>query len=262
MKRIEVDEDVFGRFEKFQRDADPSAVLDKLITEGRRRRKSDEEGIALVILEGVWFDLARNPGHASNAPFLEGVCRLVDTVRSYRLNFYDANSFAKALERAVSVPEQRIILYIGEHGSKRKIGSAHALTLMNEVAKHAQKDGKIEGVILSSCMVGSHDDALKAVLKGGANWVFGYTSSVDFIGSAQVESAIVHSVTQCRAVYADTEDGIVKAFAGALKRFNPEWKIGSGAKPQLAHTVRLVVRAKHKQTVQDKTAAMTGKAWP
>jgi hypothetical protein len=262
MKRIEVDEEVFGRFEKFQRDADPSAVLDELITEGRRRRKSDEEGIALVILEGVWFDFARNPGHASNAPFLEGVCRLVDTVRSYRLNFYDANSFAKALERAVSVPEQRIILYIGEHGSERKIGSAHALTLMNEVAKRSRKSRKIEGVILSSCMVGGHDDALEAVLKGGANWVFGYTSSVDFIGSAQVESAILHTITQYRAGYADTEDGIVEVFADALQRFNPDWKIGNDGKLQLARSVRLVVRGKHKQTVQDKTTAMTGKAWP
>lgn len=261
MKRIEVDDEVYGRFQKFQNGADESKVLDKLVTYGRQRRRRDDEQIALVILEGVWYDFSTNPGHASNAPFLEGVCRFVDTMNSYRLNFYDATSFAKALEWAVTVPEKRIILYIGEHGSTKKIGNSHALTLMKKVAEMSRDYSKIEGVILSSCLVGSHDDALEAGLKGGAHWVFGYTSSVDFIGSAQVESSILATIARSGSDYVDDEHQIAALFAEGLKRFNPDWMIGDGAKPELRNSVRLVVRGKHKKTACEATKVMTQLAW-
>lgn len=262
MKRIEVDEDVYGRFQKFQDGRDESKVLDKLITYGRQRRRSEDEKIALVILEGIWYDFSSNPGHASNAPFLEGVCRVVNTMRSYRLNFYDAESFTKALEWALTVPEKRIILYIGEHGSAKKIGNAHAVTLMKKVAELSRDRSKIEGVILSSCSVGGHDNALEAGLKGGAHWVFGYTSAVDFIGSAQVESSILAAIAGSGSDYIDDEHRIAKVFAEGLKRFNPDWAMGSGKQPELEHTVRLVVRGKNKKTVCEATRVMTQLAWP
>ena len=152
------------------------------------------------------------------------------------------------MEWAVTVPEKRIILYIGEHGSTKKIGNSHALTLMKKVAEMSRDCSKIEGVILSSCLVGSHDDALEAGLKGGAHWVFGYTRSVDFIGSAQVESSILATIARSGSDYVDDEHQIAALFAEGLKRFNPDWTIGDGAKPELRNAVRL---GRSRQTQED-----------
>jgi hypothetical protein len=262
MKRLEIEEGAYTQFETYRGEDDQSKTLRQLVRLGKRQREEQDERIALVILEGVWDDFDDNPGQRSNAPFLEGVCRSVDSIRSYRLNFYDAASFAAALEKAVTVPEKRILLYIGAHGSKTRLGSANATNLMKKVAEFSRDKRKIEGIILSSCLVAGHDPALIASLKGGTHWIFGYTSSVDFLGSIRLETAILEQVWLAQHDYAQDEDKIVEVFAKALGSFNPVWKIGGDGTVPLWQSVRLVTRGKHMKTAAEYTDELLDQAWP
>lgn len=260
MKRIEVEEKVFNQFEEYRGKDEGSRALGRLIRQSDQQEKVQGERIAVVILEDHWFSFEENPGQASNAPFLEGVCRLVNNLKSYRLNFYDAASFGHALDAALTVPEQRIILYIGAHGSKGMIGAAHAKNLMTKVAEFSRKR-KIEGVLLSSCTAGLNDATMREALKGGTNWIFGYTSSVDFLGSIQVEAAILEQLAYANRLASEDEEKIVEVFAKALNCFNPKWEIGTDPFPTLEQSIRLITRGKRMQNPVDHTAEVIKKAW-
>jgi hypothetical protein len=260
MKRIEVEERVFQQFEEYRGSEEDTRALGRLIRLSAQARQERQERIALVILEDRWFDFDENPGQASNAPFLEGVCRLVDTLKSYRLNFYDADSFGHALDAAASVPEQRIVLYIGAHGSKGSVGGARTSTLMKKIADFSRKR-KVEGIILSSCSACGHDPAMIEALKGGSHWIFGYTSNVDFLGSVQVEAAILERLSAAKPEIVENEEKLVKVFAEALSCFNPKWKFGSAPFPTLDTAIRLITRGKHMKTPVDHTAEVLKQAW-
>lgn len=262
MKPIKVEDRTFDHFERFRKDASDSKAINELIALGTRHARSRREQIALVILEDTWYAYDDNPGQASNAPFLEGLCRFVDTARCYRLNFYDANSFELALQKAVSVSELRIVLYIGAHGTKGKIGNANAASLMKKLADFSKNKRKIEGVILSACSAGGHDPSVIAALNGSINWIFGYNSNVDFIGSIQVETSILGAILTAPLEYTDTDEKIITEFSNALSCFNPYWKIGSAPRHELWQSVRLATRAKHKRNPTDCTDAMLQEAWP
>lgn len=261
MKRIEVEERIFNQFEAYRGDEDETRALGRLIRFSAQRKQEEAERLAVVILEAHWFDFDDNPGQASNAPFLEGVCRLASHTRSYRLNFYDANSFAHALDAVATVAEPRIILYIGAHGSKARIAAANATTLMRKVAEFSTKK-KIEGILLSSCLAGGHDPAMAEALKGGSNWIFGYRTEVDFLGSVQVESAILAELAGADACFSDNEDDVVKVFGNALRCFNPLWQIGGARYPHLLDTFRLITRGKYMKTSVDQSQKVIDHAWP
>lgn len=261
MKRIEVDEKVFHQFEEHRGKDDASRSLGQLVRYAGKKQQEEADRIALVILEDHWFDFNDCPGQASNAPFLEGVCRLYKNTRSYRLNFYDADSFGHALEAVATLPENRIVLYIGAHGSKGKVGAAHSTTLMKKVAEFSRKK-KVEGILLSSCFAAGHDGAMQEALKGGSNWIFGYRTAVDFLGSVQVEAAILAHMAATGAGFSDTESAVVEAFGEALRCFNPAWKMGEDPHPTLRQAFRLVVRGKHMKTAVDYTLDAAGHAWP
>lgn len=256
MKRIAVEQRVFDAFEDYRGGDEETRALGRLLRTSAR----EADRIAFVMLEDHWLDLKVNPAQASNAPFLEGVCRLVDNLRSYRLNFYDAGSLRLALQAMASVPEQRVILYIGAHGTGCKVGRAHAMTVMKIVADFSSRK-KIEGVFLSSCSVGGNDAALIEAFKGGAHWLFAYKSNVDFLGSVQVEAAILEQLSYAGPETVENEDKLAKVFGKALHCFNPDWEIGSAPYPALRDAVRLVTRGKNKKTPIENTKKMLDHAW-
>lgn len=251
MKRIDIDERAYEGFHQLP-GSDNSRKLRKLVELGERQR----EEIALVVLEDLLFQFGDNRGQASVAPFFEGLSRFFDHVRIYRLNFYDAGSFALALEKAMSVTESRIVLYIGAHGSKGRIANANARTIAAQIAKTA-KD-KLEGVILSACETGASDETLEKVLEGRANWVFGYSNSVHILSSMLLETAVLRQVFGAAPDYIETQQGIVDTFAKGLRCFSPCWHFGDDDMPM---SVRLQVRPKQKQKSTNATLDLVQEAW-
>lgn len=115
---------------------------------------------------------------------------------------------------------------------------------------------------MGSCSAAGHDPALINALEGSTNWIFGYTSDIGFLGSIQLETAILSAVLKAESSYTESDDKIVAAFAKALGCFNPEWKIWDAPTPALWQSVRLMTRAKHKKNPTDCTEALVEEAWP
>lgn len=261
MKRIEVEERVYSKFEDYRGNDEDSRALGRLLRTSNAQQQAQAQSVAVVILEGHWFDFDSHPGQVSNAPFLEGVCRLANNVSTYRLNFYDAGSFSHALKAAETVSASRVILYIGAHGSKGRVAAANSTTLMKQVADFSRKK-KVEGILLSACLAGGNDAAMDEALKGGSNWIFGYRTAVDFLGSVQVEAAILSQLLRAEPGYADDEDEIIELFGTALHCFNPDWEIGEGQYEALHDAIRLKTRGKRMKTAMDFTDEVIEQAWP
>jgi hypothetical protein len=261
MKRIEVDERTFNQFESYRDGEDETRALGRLIRYSTRKQEEEAGRLAVVMLEAHWFDLDDNPGQASNAPFLEGVCRLVRNVKSYRLNFYDADSFGHALEAVATIAEARIVLYIGAHGSQGRVAAANVTSLMKKVAAFSQKK-KVEGIVLSSCLAGGNSLAMAEALKGGSHWIFGYRTAVGFLGSVQLESTILATLAAADADCSADEEKVIKVFGNALRCFNPHWEIGDGRFPQLLDAFRLFTRGKYMKTAVEHSQQAVDHAWP
>jgi hypothetical protein len=123
-KQILLHEKVHSDLLNYAKGSDPSTLVRRLLKDATKLKSALSEKIGLVILEDSWFDLNENPGQASSGPFLDGLARYIDKLTTYRFNFYDTASFEKALKRALTVREEKVILYIGAHGSHSAIGGA------------------------------------------------------------------------------------------------------------------------------------------
>lgn len=251
MKRIEVDEAAYEAFMDLQGD-DPSRKLKNLVKLGWE--KQDE--VALVVLEDQLVDLDFHRGQPSVAPFFEGLTRFFRGVRVYRLNFYDAASFTQAIEKAMAVTEERVILYVGAHGTKGRIASANARTIASRIAD--QGKDKLEGIILSSCEAGAGADTLEKMLEGRANWVFGYTNGVNILSSMLLETAILRQVLDAERDYVGKQETIVDIFVEGLRCFSADWHFGDAS---IQSSVRLLVRPKYKHKPIDVTADLVRQAW-
>lgn len=98
-------------------------------------------------------------------------------------------------------------------------------------------------------------------LKGRSNWVFGYTSNVNSLGSVQVEAAILEQLSAAEPETVENEKELIKLFAKALACFNPKWELGSAPRATLDSAIRLVTRGKHMKTPVDHTADVVKQAW-
>lgn len=186
--------------------------------------------VSLLVLEDIWWDFSDNPGHASVNPLMESLSRLHTSLQNYHLNFFDANGLESALNHGLTVPNGRILLHIGSHGTKNMIGRVQVKTAMEKVAKLAPSKGKrLEGLILSSCQVGNNVEALQSALKGQLHWVIAYKANVDWLGSSIIDASLINAVcSESDSSYCESVESICKILAKGLERFNPNWKIDDG----------------------------------
>lgn len=218
------------------------------------------DDFALLLLESPWWLPAANPMRASALPFFQGLERLHDYFNIYYSTFYDTSGFATALERDLThTHEKRQILYIGAHGTASRIANGRASTILEKVAQHG---GKIEGVIVSSCLVGARDSNLwKPMLINKTRWVFAYRHSVDWLTTQLLELAILEELALARSSYAGDQGELLALFARALSKFNPMVPLGENGEP-LADCISLIQRAKYKRFPENITEALIEQAWP
>lgn len=73
----------------------------------------------------------------------------------------------------IHTQETRQILYIGAHVDHGNIANGRASSILEKVGLYGER---IEGVIVSSCLVASREKNLAYLfLESGIRWVFGYT---------------------------------------------------------------------------------------
>jgi len=217
------------------------------------------EDFALLLLESPWWTPRNNPTRASSLPFFQGLERLHDHFNVYYSTFYDTQSFESALTQdLIHTYEKRQILYIGAHGTESRIANGRASTILEKVALHG---GKIEGVIVSSCLVGARESNLwSPVLINRTRWIFAYQHSVNWLDSLFIELALLEALALAEEGYADDREALLETFAKALAKFNPLLPLGSAGEP-LVDCICLMQRAKYKRTPENLTAALVARAW-
>ncbi len=218
------------------------------------------DDFALLLLESPWWTPKSNPTRASSLPFFQGLERLHDYFNVYYSTFYDSRSFETALSQdLIHTHEKRQILYIGAHGGKASIANGRASTILEKVALHGYK---IEGVIVSSCLVGARDSNLWApIMINRTRWVFAYRHEVDWLNSLFIELALLEALALAEEGYADNRETLLHTFGDALAKFNPQMPLGSAGEP-LADCICLMQRAKYKRNPENVTSELIEHAWP
>ncbi|MWK54662.1 hypothetical protein GO594_01610 [Pseudomonas otitidis] len=222
-------------------------------------RDAMQDNFALLLLESPWWTPEANPTRASALPFFQGLERLYDYFNIYYSTFHDTQGFEAALSLDLShTREKRQILYIGAHGSERSIANGRASTILEKVALHGDR---IEGVIISSCLVGARDSNLWApMLVNQTRWVFAYRRSVSWLTSQLLELAILEELIFAPESYADDREALLELFARALNRFNPSSLVGENGEP-LSDCICLMQRAKYKRFPENITDELIKLAW-
>ncbi|WP_161867540.1 hypothetical protein [Pseudomonas yangonensis] len=217
------------------------------------------EDFALLLLESPWWTPKSNPTRASALPFFQSLERLHDYFNIYYSTFYDTAGFERALaEDLIHTEEKRQLLYIGAHGTENRIANGRASTILEKVALYGDK---IEGVIVSSCLVGARDSNLWfPLLVNKTRWAFAYRHSVDWLTTQLIELAILEELALAPENYADDREELLKLFAHALNKFNPMTPVGENGE-SLSDCISLIQRAKYKRFPENITQALIEKAW-
>lgn len=226
--------------------------------------------VALLVAESPWYTPNVNQGAASSLPFFEGVKKLNNDSATdrrfniYHCNFYDNSSFDSAIEHLAKASEERQILYVGAHGSAESIAGAEIEHIADVVA---DAGGRIKGLIVSSCFVGSNDKVAKASELGfkpntfkevrGPNWILAYKYSVDWLSSVMLETSVIHHFSMAYMEGTiNSKAQILDVFNNALALFNPNANFGRDSDKHdvtLAECIRVWVRPQGAEFAKDVT---------
>ncbi|HOT03826.1 MAG TPA: hypothetical protein PK069_06585 [Methanolinea sp.] len=194
--------------------------------------------IALLVLEGPWWTPAHKPKRPSVLPFQEGLEKYKGNFNIYYSNFYEKQSFKRALEDDLAhAREDRLFLYIAAHGGSRMVGALEAeggktltsgmrlTTLLRDVRRVA-RNANIEGVLLGSCTLGANRADLLATLKTSPlAWIFGYACEIDWIPSTLIDLSLLEHAMALKKEDLRSRTKIIGAFSSALSRFSGEFPI-------------------------------------
>jgi hypothetical protein len=206
---------------------------------------------ALLVLEGPWWIPKEKPKRPTILSFVEGLESYKGDFNIYYSNFYERRGFRRALEDdLIHTREARLFLYIGAHGYGRMIGGLDAkrgmqlATLLRQVKKVANYT-HIEGVVISSCNIGTNIDDLVRTLKSShIAWIFGYTCDIEWLTSTFIDVSVFEHLMALPRADLRSRDAILGAFAGALSRFSGNYRIcdADGRTVCLKDAVSLVIQ--------------------
>ena len=207
---------------------------------------------AVLVIESPWWTPDQNRRRASVLPMLQAMGNLSEHLAIYHSYFYEKHGFQAALKDDLShTKEKRLYLYVAAHGSRRTVGGVGETpglllsTVFRELKRNNPQYRNIEGIVLGSCEVGRNTGELMNGLTGTRiAWIFGYTCEIDWLSSTFIDVAILERLTRLRERQLSFREEIVKAFAGALRRFSGEYPIGGEGrrKISLADSIVLVTK--------------------
>jgi hypothetical protein len=151
-------------------------------------------------------DSGDKPEAPSVLPFIQGLEKLMGNFNVYYSNFYEIASFKRALRDDLThTREKRLFLYIGAHGSGKKVAPSDYFsgiqlkTILAELKTTAQYNN-LEGVVIGSCEIGNNTrDFPEAVTDSHIRWIFGYTCAIDWMASMVID---LYHASKLTGVYA------------------------------------------------------------
>ncbi len=181
---------------------------------------------AILVLESPWELDDQDANRTSVIPFVEGVAKWMGGTDVHYANFYDENSFGKALECLCKGDLDSRIVYIAAHGFRKEIVGAPMLNLLFRVAR-LSKRYRIDGVLIGSCFVGEHSSTMEVCLEdSGLSWCVGYTAETKWLDGTLIDCKLLANLAQLDGDDFLERDEPVAAMASALRLFDPKAVIG------------------------------------
>jgi len=182
---------------------------------------------AILVLESPWEMDDTDANRTSVLPFIEGLAKMAGDTDVHYANFYDGNSFAKALECLCKGERRSRIVYIAAHGYRDQIADASMRDLLFQVAKQSKKH-RIDGVLMGSCFVGENSATMETYLEGSRlRWCIGYNSATYWLDGTLIDCRLLAILSRLQDKHFKDRELPIKAMAKALSLFNPEVVIGS-----------------------------------
>ena len=193
-------------------------------------KKHHNSNRAILVLECPW-DLDEGTSNRSSVlPFIEGIAKLAGDTEVYHANFYDKQSFKKALGYLCRSSFQNAVVYVAAHGYRNKIAGVSIIDLLCEIGFEA-KNCNITGVMLGSCYVGKENYAMEACTEGThIKWCAGYTSSCLWLEGTMIDSAIIATMLSLDEDDYEHKEHLIGQIASAIRPFSRSFVIGDDYK--------------------------------
>lgn len=203
--------------------------------------------IALLVLESPWERPTNGRRRLSVLPFFEGLEKTHPHLAVYYATFYDVASLRGALnEDLLLAREARQIIYLGAHGSPRRVGEVRLDALRRTLESRAGQMKRVEGMIISSCNVfASPDDLLQLLKESGLRWALSYSCAVNWFDSMLVELAILNALAQePDTTYRKSQNGLIQFFRRAVSLLNLAHPLEWNGKGTIADHLIIAVQSR------------------
>lgn len=228
-------------------------------------RRQPRPSRAILVLESPWELDAADANRTSVLPFIEGIAKLAGDVEVYHANFYDQDSFVKALNYLCKSRFQNALLYVAAHGFKEEVGGVRVGTVLSQVGDQS-KHSNITGVLFGSCFVGENTSTIESLLEGNnLKWCAGYSSTSDWLTGTLIDCSILAKMVDLDKSDFDDRMMIIDRLVGAVNAFSGEAYIGDDylERPvRLRDSLRFVVQPNGSgQRARDVTDSVVGFAF-
>lgn len=181
---------------------------------------------AILVLESPWELDDGDANRSSVLPFVEGIAKYAGDMEVFHANFYDKESFIKALDCLCKTRFKNTLVYISAHGYKKNIGDALIGDLMFLVGEKS-RTYNITGIMLGSCFVGENTTAMEVYIEGtNVKWCAGYSSSSEWLMGTMIDCAIMSMMSGLK--HDDFGNGriLIDSLGKAIAPFSMTYPIG------------------------------------
>lgn len=203
--------------------------------------------LALLVLESPWERPTNGRRRLSVLPFFEGLEKTHPHLAVYYATFYNTASLQASLsEDLLLAREARQVIYLGAHGSPRRVGEVRLDALRRTLESRAGQMQRVEGMIISSCEVfASSDDLLQLLKVSGLRWAVSYNCAVDWFDSMLVELAILNALArEPDTTYRRSQEGLKQFFRRAVSLLNLAHPLEYNGKGAIADHLLIAVQSR------------------
>ncbi len=207
--------------------------------------KKHSSNRAILILESPWELDSSDSNRSSVFPFVDGVSKYSGDIEVYHANFYDKNSFEKALKCLCKTKFKSTIVYIAAHGYKRKICDVSLNDVLFRIGDMS-KPYNITGVMLGSCFVGEHTTTMEVYIEGtNIKWCAGYSNTTKWLEGTLIDCSILAKMSDLDIEDFGKRENFIIQLAKAIAPFSNDFEIGKDYNEEpvrLADSMQFVVQ--------------------
>ncbi|CAM5431468.1 hypothetical protein [Alcaligenes phenolicus] len=211
----------------------------------RRTKLHHNANQAILVLECPWILDEQDSNRSSVLPFVEGIAKMAGGTDVFHANFYDKNSFIKALSILCSVRFENAIIYIAAHGNEKHIGNVKLNDIFSKIGEYSKKSN-ITGLMLGSCFTGANMASPQSTLQGtNLYWCCGYSSSSEWLSGVMIDCSIISEMINTENISKNNQNDFIELFSKALAPFSPKYIIGEDSKKNpvtLDESIRVVTQ--------------------